>query len=81
MGTVQEMYELYQGGATLQEVGEEFGVSHSRVGKLFKSAGLKTRPGGRRASDYSVEGMYALYEQGDTGSGRRTVRDLRQPCG
>ena len=40
---VREMYELYEYGATLDEVGEDFGISRERVRQLFGRAGLKTR--------------------------------------
>ena len=41
---VREMYELYRLGATLDEVGEDFGgLSRERVRQLFGRAGLKTR--------------------------------------
>jgi hypothetical protein len=37
------MYELYEGGLTLREVGEDYGLSRGRVGQLFARAGLQTR--------------------------------------
>jgi hypothetical protein len=40
---VPKMYELYQRGFTLHEVGEEFGLSRERVRQLFGRAGLQTR--------------------------------------
>jgi hypothetical protein len=41
---VREMYELYGYGATLDEVGEDFGgLSRERVRQLFGRAGLRTR--------------------------------------
>lgn len=40
-------YEMYSGGATLQEVADHFGVAVSTVRAKFKEAGLETRP--RRA--------------------------------
>lgn len=63
-GLVQEMYALYEQGASLQEVGEAFGVSKPFVSKRFKAAGLQTRPSGSPAAEYPVQEMYALYEQG-----------------
>jgi len=41
---VLEMYDLYEYGATLDEVGEDFGgLSRERIRQLFGRAGLKTR--------------------------------------
>ncbi|HEY1457235.1 MAG TPA: sigma factor-like helix-turn-helix DNA-binding protein [Solirubrobacteraceae bacterium] len=37
------MYELYEQGATLQEVGDEFGITRERVRQVFGKAGLETR--------------------------------------
>jgi hypothetical protein len=37
------MYELYECGFTLHEVGEESGLSRERVRQLFRRAGLQTR--------------------------------------
>jgi hypothetical protein len=37
------MYELYEGGLTLHEVGEDYGLSRERVRQLFARAGLQTR--------------------------------------
>ena len=39
----QEMYELYQSGQTLDEVGATFGISGAGVHVAFKRRGLKTR--------------------------------------
>ncbi len=39
----QEMHALYEGGATLGEVADQFGVSRERVRQLFRNAGLPTR--------------------------------------
>jgi transposase len=58
-----QMYELYERGATVAEVGEKFGVSPSRVGQLFQETGRETRPQGLV---YPVEEMHELYEQGAT---------------
>ena len=40
---VGEMYDLYEGGLTLREVGEDYGLSRERVRQLFARAGLQTR--------------------------------------
>jgi Homing endonuclease associated repeat/Sigma-70, region 4 len=40
---VREMYELYECGLTLHEVGEDFGLSRERVRQLFGRARLRTR--------------------------------------
>jgi Sigma-70, region 4 len=37
------MHSLYQTGATLEEVGERYGITRERVRQLFKKAGLETR--------------------------------------
>jgi DNA-directed RNA polymerase sigma subunit (sigma70/sigma32) len=68
---VQEMYALYQDGATLNKVGERYGVTRERVRQLFNKAGLATRSR-REASERNrtpgppVVEMYALHEQGAT---------------
>jgi hypothetical protein len=40
---VQKMYELYERGLTLHEIGEDYGLSRERVRQLFGRAGLRTR--------------------------------------
>jgi len=37
------MHALYRQGATLEEVGEQYGITRERVRQLFKEAGLATR--------------------------------------
>jgi hypothetical protein len=61
---VEEMYALYERGATLKEVAEQFGIPGLRLGQIFRDAGLKIRSPGRRVVAHPVEEMYALYEQG-----------------
>ena len=41
---VQEMYELYKDGYSLEKVGVAFGISRQAVYKMFKRRGYKTRP-------------------------------------
>ncbi len=60
--SAEEMYELYQKGVTLAEVGRTFGVSESRVSQVFKKAGLKARP----PASANVDEMYELYQDGAT---------------
>lgn len=56
------MYALYHEGATLQEVGDQFGFTKRRMSELFKQAGLETRPSGALTVDPEiVRKMYALY--------------------
>jgi DNA-directed RNA polymerase specialized sigma subunit len=61
---VAEMYAVYQRGASLKEVGRQFSVSASHVGRLFEAVGLKTRPAGSIVREYPVGEMYAIYQQG-----------------
>jgi AraC-like DNA-binding protein len=65
---IEEMYALYQRGATLKQVGEKFGLSGNRVSQLFKEAGLEVRSRGRASGVVSrrIEEMHALYQQGAT---------------
>lgn len=44
------MYALYQDGATLEEVGADYGITRERVRQLFKKAGLQTRGPGKPGS-------------------------------
>ncbi|HEY7934756.1 MAG TPA: sigma factor-like helix-turn-helix DNA-binding protein [Solirubrobacteraceae bacterium] len=44
------MHRLYQQGSTLEEVGEEFGITRERVRQLFRQAGLDTRSTGETAA-------------------------------
>jgi AraC-like DNA-binding protein len=75
--SVEDMYETYRSGVSLQEVGERFGLSRSRVGELFKAAGLHVRSyseagrisfasGGAhdRTVEHPVSQMYELYQTG-----------------
>lgn len=39
----KEMYEMYKGGATLQEVAEEYNITHQAVSKGFQRRGYETR--------------------------------------
>jgi hypothetical protein len=76
MSTVAKMYKLYEQGATLKEVGEQFGRSESSVSACFKRAGLQTRekvgPGAQTrprrspADGYPVQEMYRVYQRGLT---------------
>jgi DNA-binding transcriptional regulator LsrR (DeoR family) len=65
---VEEMYALYQTGASLRQVGERFGLHRLRVGELFKEAGLAARPRGAhlRRDAYPVQEMHEMYGRGAT---------------
>ena len=94
---VEEMYALYQQGATLEDVGEQYGISGSRVGQHFKAAGLNVRSRGGFAARNRISGptqrvadMYTLYlQQGATleavgeayGITRERVRQLFNKAG
>jgi len=80
---VQEMYALYETGASLREVGERYDLGGSYVAALFRRAGLKTRvKNSSRLELPSVEAMHALYRRGASLDevarrfrvGRQTVR-------
>src|SRR4051794_39849680 len=43
---VKRMHRLYETGASLEEVGERFGLSRPQVSSLFRQAGLTTRATG-----------------------------------
>lgn len=58
----REMYELYERGATMTEVGKTFGVSQSRVSQIFQEAGYDTR----QAAEHPVAEMYEIYKLGAT---------------
>jgi hypothetical protein len=47
---VREMYELYEEGRTLEEVGRHFQVTRERVRQLFRQEGLKVRSVGETAA-------------------------------
>lgn len=69
----KEMWQAYEAGASLAEVGQQFGLSAVRVSQLFRAAGLKARPhgspgrkrreGGEKRRERALE-MYALYLEG-----------------
>ena len=44
---VLAMADLYHSGASMQEVGDRFGVSAGRVGQLFQKHGIETRTAGQ----------------------------------
>jgi hypothetical protein len=43
-GQIRTMYEMYQGGMTLREVGKRYGFGRSWVGRTFAQYGLPRRP-------------------------------------
>jgi hypothetical protein len=60
------MYVVYDRGASLRKVGEEFGISASGLGKLFLVQGLKVRRCGRPRAKYPASEMYTMYQKGAT---------------
>lgn len=60
------MYALYEAGASLDQIGQRFGVSGQWVGRLFKQERLAIRRRGARAAEYPIEEMYRLYQTGTT---------------
>lgn len=69
---IHEMHEAFEGGATLRELGDVYGISYERVRQLFVDAGLPTeRPKrqtvGRYASEVSAweqkDKIWALYQR------------------
>ncbi len=62
---VREMHAVYEQGASLGEVGKQFGISLSHLSHVFRAAGLPVRPRGKsQEREYSVSEMYALYQRG-----------------
>lgn len=65
------MYAFYAGGATLQEVGDRFGVSRERVRQVFRQRGWTTRSikdvaALQRAAEHALAPkIIELYEQVD----------------
>lgn len=69
---VRAMHARYSEGASLGDVGAEFGISAVRVSQLFKAAGLPTRkgpgPGFRARNDAArLERARAMHEAYETG--------------
>jgi len=64
MSQVHEMYELYQQGELMKEVGKRYGISESRVSALFKRAGLQSRDPRPPEGGYPVGAMYEAYQGG-----------------
>jgi AraC-like DNA-binding protein len=70
-GRTQEMYELYEQGISLEQVGRDFGLTGSGVCHLFRQEGLKTRSRSataalRRKGDTRAFQMYEHYKRGAT---------------
>jgi len=62
----QQMYALYEDGATLEEIARQHGISTTTVSHLFKRAGFKIRPRGSRRNQPSTHEMYRYYQTGAT---------------
>lgn len=61
------MWERYSRGATLAEVGEEFGVGLQQVSKLLHKHGFPMERAARRPRDAArAQAMHLLYQQGLT---------------
>lgn len=68
------MRRLYDGGATLAEVGQAFGVSKQRVHSLFRKHGIPRRlVPYKRPSPCTPELVAAMRESYDAGANLRTV--------
>ena len=61
---IAEMIALYEGGATLREIGEEVGVSRFSVSKLLRRAGVQPR---RRRSTRAKREAPAIIEAYENG--------------
>ena len=53
MPRIRAMYARYEAGATLAEVGAEFGVSESRVSQLFQRVNLPTRAPAQQTNHFT----------------------------
>ncbi len=84
------MHALYEQGASLQDIGDEFGITRERVRQLFNNAGLKTRSTmeagmlkretGRERVEEILESFYRLKDMRlvalELEIARRTVRSV-----
>lgn len=64
---ILSMYEQYQAGKTLEEVGQANGLTRARIGQLFDREGLERRTAAETAAikteDISDEEIIALYKE------------------
>ena len=68
-GRVREMYALYEAGATLQEVGEQYDITRERVRQLFGEHGLHVR---------SIAEAAALRRESELGRASDVVREFER---
>src|SRR4051812_365293 len=61
------MWDRYSRGATLADVGQEFGIGAQRVSKLLHKYGFPMERAARRPRDAArAKAMHLLYQQGVT---------------
>jgi DNA-directed RNA polymerase specialized sigma24 family protein len=59
---VQQLIEGYEGGATVYELGEQFGISRQTVGKILKRHSVRMRRQGLTAEQ--IDEAVSLYKAG-----------------
>jgi hypothetical protein len=59
-GRDKEVIEIYQGGATMAEIGEKYGITRQRVSQIFKRYGVYVAPSrrGRKPVDAETTQKY-----------------------
>ncbi|GBQ03153.1 hypothetical protein SSP531S_46210 [Streptomyces spongiicola] len=61
---IQQIIESYTGGATVYQLGERFGISRQRVGKILKRHGVEMRMRGLSAEQ--IDEAVRLYQAGQS---------------